>query len=51
MFDDIFLTVIFGGVLNGSAISLALNVNASSGSIDFITQYFSIPRDAPFSIP
>ena len=42
MFDDIFLTVIFGGVLNGSAILLALNVNASSGGTDFITQYFSI---------
>ena len=41
IFDDIILTVIFGGVLNGCAILLALNVNASSGGTDFITQYFS----------
>ena len=44
IFSDMFLIVVFGGVLNGIAILLALIVNASSGGTDFITQYFSYKK-------
>ena len=41
MFDDVMLNVIFGGFLNGLAISAALRGNASSGGTDFIALYVS----------
>jgi len=44
---DIFLISIFGGILSGSAASLALTANASSGGTDFIAIYFSNKMNAP----
>lgn len=38
---DILLISIFGGILNGFAISLCLKVDATSGGTDFISIYFS----------
>lgn len=37
--DDVFLIAVFGGILAGFGISLALTVNASSGGTDFIAIY------------
>ena len=39
--DDTMLNVIFGGVLNGLYVSLALKVNASTGGMDFVALYVS----------
>lgn len=39
LFGEQLLNVVFGGFLNGIAISLALKVNASSGGTDFIALY------------
>lgn len=39
--DDILLYSVFGGILSGFAISLALMNNLSSGGFDFISIYFS----------
>ncbi|MCQ9208984.1 YitT family protein [Granulicatella seriolae] len=39
--DDIILNVIFGGVLNGLAVTMALKGNASTGGTDFIALYVS----------
>ena len=39
--DDTMLNVIFGGVLNGLYVSLALKGNASTGGMDFIALYVS----------
>ncbi len=41
LFDDSMLNVIFGGFLNGIAISIALRGNASTGGTDFIALYVS----------
>ena len=41
IFDDVLLNVIFGGVLNGLYVSLALKGNASTGGMDFIALYVS----------
>ena len=41
IFDDVLLNVIFGGVLNGIYISIALKGNASTGGMDFIALFFS----------
>ena len=38
---DILLISIFGGIINGFAISLCLKVDATSGGTDFISIYFS----------
>lgn len=38
---DVLLICIFGGILNGVAISLCLFVGASAGGTDFISIYFS----------
>jgi len=38
---DLFLIAVFGGILGGFGISLALNANASSGGTDFIAIYAS----------
>ncbi len=38
---DVLLICIFGGILNGAAISLSLYVGASGGGTDFISIYFS----------
>ena len=39
--DDTMLNVIFGGVLNGLYVSLALKGNASTGGMDFVSLYVS----------
>ncbi len=39
--DDTMLNVIFGGVLNGLYVSLALKGNASTGGMDFVALYVS----------
>ncbi len=39
--EDLLLISVFGGLINGFAISLALQHNASSGGTDFIAIYFS----------
>ena len=39
--DDIILNVIFGGVLNGLYVSIALKGNASTGGLDFVALFFS----------
>lgn len=41
---DTLLTSIFGGILNGTAISLCLSVDATSGGTDFISIYLSQKR-------
>lgn len=41
---DVLLICIFGGILNGVAISLCLFVGASGGGTDFISIYFSQKR-------
>ncbi len=41
IFDDLILNIIFGGVLNGVYILLALKGNASTGGTDFIALYVS----------
>lgn len=41
---DVLLICIFGGILNGAAISLCLYVGASGGGTDFISIYFSEKR-------
>lgn len=41
---DVLLICIFGGILNGVAISLCLFVGASGGGTDFISIYFSEKR-------
>ena len=38
---DILLISVFGGILNGFAISLCLNVGATTGGTDFISIFFS----------
>ncbi|TFG82234.1 MAG: hypothetical protein E4G74_02970, partial [Erysipelotrichales bacterium] len=38
---DIILIAVFGGIIGGFGISLALNANASTGGTDFIAIYFS----------
>ncbi|MBQ9425027.1 MAG: YitT family protein [Erysipelotrichaceae bacterium] len=40
-FDDPLLIAIFGGLLNGFAISIALTEGASSGGTDFLSIYYS----------
>lgn len=39
--DDIMLNIIFGGVLNGLYVSLALKGNASTGGMDFVALFVS----------
>ena len=39
--DDVLLTSIFGGIINGVAISICLSVDATSGGTDFIAIYMS----------
>lgn len=41
LFDDLFLNVVFGGVLYGMSIVIALKGNASTGGTDFIALYVS----------
>ncbi|MBQ0066127.1 MAG: YitT family protein [Firmicutes bacterium] len=41
-FDDIILNILFGGILWGTSISLALKAGGSTGGTDFIAQYVSI---------
>ena len=41
---DPLLISIFGGIINGSAISLILNAGASSGGTDFVAMYFSVRK-------
>lgn len=39
--DDVLLVSIFGGIINGTAISICLSVEATSGGTDFIAIYMS----------
>ena len=39
--EDILLISVFGGIINGFAISLCLNVGTTTGGTDFISIYFS----------
>lgn len=39
--DDVLLVSIFGGIINGAAISICLSVEATSGGTDFIAIYMS----------
>ncbi len=39
--DDVLLVSIFGGLINGAAISICLSVEATSGGTDFIAIYLS----------
>ena len=41
IFDDIMLLAIFGGLINGFGVSLALTHDASSGGTEFLSVYFS----------
>jgi len=41
MLDDTLLMAVFGGLLNGFGIGLALTHDASSGGLDFLSIYFS----------
>lgn len=45
--EDPLLIAVFGGLLNGLAIGLALQNNASSGGFDFIAIVFSIKYNMP----
>lgn len=45
--DDLILMTIFGGVLNGVSILLALRAGASAGGTDFIAVYFMNKGDVP----
>lgn len=40
--EDILLISVFGGIINGFAISLCLNVGTTTGGTDFISIYFLI---------
>ncbi|MBN2850759.1 MAG: YitT family protein [Erysipelotrichaceae bacterium] len=44
---DIFLISVFGGILGGLGVSLALNANASTGGTDFIAIYASSKARVP----
>ena len=41
---DPLLIAVFGGLINGTALSLALNAGASTGGSDFIAMYFSVKK-------
>ena len=42
-YDPLLITV-FGGIINGAAVSLILNAGASSGGTDFVAMYFSVRK-------
>lgn len=42
--EDILLISVFGGIINGAAISICLNVGATSGGTDFISIFLSEKR-------
>ena len=42
--EDILLIAVFGGIINGAAISLCLNAGATSGGTDFISIFLSERR-------
>ena len=42
--EDPLLIAVFGGLINGAAISLILNAGASSGGSDFVAMYFSVKK-------
>lgn len=43
--EDILLISVFGGIINGFAISLCLNVGTTTGGTDFISIYFLILKE------
>lgn len=45
--DDVILLTIFGGVLNGLGVTLALKSGGSSGGTDFIAIYYSAKHNKP----
>ena len=42
--DDRLLIAVFGGIINGGALSMILNSGASSGGSDFVAMYFSVKK-------
>ena len=42
--DDRLLLSVFGGIINGGALSMILNSGASSGGSDFVAMYFSVKK-------
>lgn len=45
--NDIMLLSIFGGIINGLGISLALKLGGSSGGTDFVAVYYSMVKKKP----
>lgn len=45
--EDVILLTIFGGILNGLGISLALKMGGSSGGLDFISIYYATVKNKP----
>lgn len=45
--SDMILIAIFGGVINGIGVSIALKMNGSAGGTDFIAIYFSKVKNKP----
>lgn len=43
--EDILLISVFGGIINGFAISLCLNVGTTTGGTDFISIYFLMLKE------
>lgn len=41
---DVFLIALFGGIVNGTVISICLYANACTGGTDFISMYFSAQK-------
>lgn len=42
--NDRLLLSVFGGIINGGAVSMVLNSGASSGGSDFVAMYFSVKK-------
>ena len=45
--NDMILIAIFGGIINGVGVSIALRMNGSAGGTDFIAIYFSMVKNKP----
>lgn len=45
--NDMILIAIFGGIINGIGVSIALRMNGSAGGTDFIAIYFSMVKNKP----
>lgn len=45
--NDMILIAIFGGIINGIGVSIALRMNGSAGGTDFIAIYYSMVKNKP----